>query len=49
MGDFTLVTEILDPAENDECDDATQLEFGVPAAGSNFAASFEDELPLCGS
>ena len=47
-GDFNLAIETLDPAKNDDCTDATRLDFGESELGNNFAASFSDNLPVCG-
>jgi hypothetical protein len=47
-GDFNLFIDTLAPAANDDCVSATELEIGVVDAGSTFAASFVEDLPLCG-
>lgn len=47
-GDYNLVVKTLDPAENDDCTDATELNFGVSESGTTFSASSTRDLPFCG-
>ena len=47
-GSFTLESEVLDPAENDDCTAATPLELGVNVSSNTLAATVDEDLPFCG-
>ena len=47
-GSFTLESEVLEPAANDECSGAIPLELGVNASSSTLAATADEGLPFCG-
>lgn len=47
-GTFTIKSETLEPAANDDCSDAIMLELGVNVSSDTLSATEDPDLPFCG-